>query len=122
MPRSRGRVGAAALVVVHRQDDDAFGTREDEGGVGAALGIAGEPGHVAMLAFGDPLLKQRTVRGGLRGRDAAVVEAQSARFGNEGGLEVCGGELAVVGDDWQWFVVVGKKAKRGRMRDSVSTG
>lgn len=98
-----GRVGGAALVVVEGEDDDGFGAGEDEGGVGAALGGAGEPGHVAVLAFGDPLLKEGAVGGGLGGGDAAVVKAEGAGLGDEGGFELLRGELAVVGDGLRWL-------------------
>ena len=101
------------MVVVEGEDDDAFGTGEDEGGVGAAFGVAGEPGHVAVFAFGDPLLKEGAVRGGLRGGDAAVVKAEGAGLGDEGGLELLRGELAVVGDGLLWFAVVGERRGSG---------
>ena len=78
------------MVVVEGEDDDGFGTGEDEGGVGAAFGVAGEPGHVAVLAFGDPLLKEGAMRGGLRGGDAAVVKAEGAGLGDEGGFDLGG--------------------------------
>jgi hypothetical protein len=96
------------LVVVEGEDDDGLGAGEDEGGVGAALGIAGEPGHVAVFSFGEPLLEEGAVRGGLRGGDAAVVKAEGAGLGDEGGLELLRGELAVVGDGLQWLAVVGE--------------
>ena len=80
------------MVVVEGEDDDGFGAGEDEGGVGAAFGVAGEPGHVAVLAFGDPLLKEGTMRRRLRGGDAAVIEAERAGLGDEGGFEGGGGQ------------------------------
>ena len=79
------------MVVVEGEDDDGFGAGEDEGGIGAALGVAGEPGHVAVLAFGEPLLEEGAVGGGLGGGDAAVVKAEGAGLGDEGGFELCGG-------------------------------
>ena len=93
-------IGGAALVVVEGEDDDGFGAGEDEGGVGAAFGIAGEPGHVAVFAFGDPLLKEGAMRGGLRGGDAAVVKAEGAGLGDEGGLELLGREMG----DGRWKI------------------
>jgi hypothetical protein len=51
-----------------------------------------------VLAFGEPLLKEGAVGGGLRGRDAAVVEAEGAGLGDEGGFELLRGELG----DGRW--------------------
>lgn len=81
------------MVVVEGEDDDALGAGEDEGGIGAALGVAGEPGHVAVFAFGEPLLKKGAMGGGLGGGDAAVVKAEGAGLGDEGGLELLGREM-----------------------------
>ena len=55
-----------------------------------------------MFAFGDPLLKEGAVRGGLGGGDAAVVKAEGAGLGDEGGFELLRGELEVVGDGLRW--------------------
>lgn len=97
------------MVVVEGEDDDGFGAGEDEGGVGAAFGVAGEPGHVAVFAFGEPLLEEGAMGGGLCGGDAAVVKAEGAGLGDEGGLELLRGELAVVGDCLRWLAVVGER-------------
>jgi hypothetical protein len=44
-----------------------------------------------VFAFGEPLLKEGAMGGGLRGGYAAVVKAEGAGLGDEGGLEGGGG-------------------------------
>ncbi len=51
------------------------------------------------------------MRGGLGGRDAAVVEAEGTGLGDEGGFELRWGELAVVGDGLRLFAVVVRRPK-----------
>lgn len=97
------------MVVVEGEDDDALGAGEDEGGIGAALGVAGEPGHVAVFAFGEPLLEEGTMGGGLGGGDAAVVKAEGAGLGDEGGLELLGREMG----DGRWKIGGQRRRWRG---------
>ena len=53
-----------------------------------------------MFAFGEPLLKEGAMRGGLRGGDAAVVKAEGTGLGDEGGLELRGREMG----DGRWKI------------------
>ena len=73
---ARGRV---RLVVVQADHDEAAGLRQDLAGVGAAVGVTRQPGHVAVHAVGDPLPEVIGPDVDLDGRDPEGVEAQRLR-------------------------------------------
>jgi hypothetical protein len=69
------------LEIVQPHHDQAAGLGEDPAGVGAALRVARQPGHIAVHAVGDPLPEVIGPDVDLDGRDPEGVEAQRLRRG-----------------------------------------
>ena len=71
-----GRMG---LVIVEPDYHEAAGLRHDLTGIGAAIGITGQPGHVAVHPVSDPLLKIVSADVDLDRGYAKRIEAQRLR-------------------------------------------
>ena len=67
------------LIIIKPDDHEAAGLRHHLAGVGASFGITGQPGHVAVHAVGDPLLKIIGADVDLDWRHAERVKAQRLR-------------------------------------------
>lgn len=89
------RVGCDAVVggrvwpgvVVEGHHDDGLTAGEDDARVGAALGVALQPSHVAVLAVLDPILVGIGVGGAKSGCDSEVCETEFAGLFGEKGFE-----------------------------------
>ena len=73
---ARGRM---RLVIVEADHYETAGLRHDLAGVGPAIGITGQPGHVAVHPVGDPLLKIVGADIDLDRGDAERIKAQRLR-------------------------------------------
>lgn len=85
-------------VIIEGHHHHRLAARQDDARVGAALGVALQPSHIAMLAVLDPILKSVGMAGPLGRRHPQIGKAEFQGFGGEFGLEfggVDGGSLAI---------------------------
>ena len=73
------RDGTVARQVVQGEDDHGARPRHHLAGIAAAVRIAGEPGHLAVLPLGDPVAEDIGVRRLVRAGNPAVIEPDLAR-------------------------------------------
>ena len=115
--RRRGRgVGWRGGEVVDGEDDGCLGTWEDELGVGAAIGVAVEPFHLAGAASGEPVAKFLGVGRGDAWGGAAEGEAEGMGVGDEVGFHGLGGVRARA----RWASARRMERVRVREREEVS--
>ena len=100
--RRGGEVGGGG--VAGGEAEDGAGTGEDLGGVDAFVGVAGEPGHFAVLVGFEPAGQVRGGGGRGGGGDVAEVEAEGEGALAEGGFHAPRG----------WPQRTQRDAKRGR--------